>query len=61
MKRKTKKTIDRLIRIGITILCIYLGYTRNVWFYVLAVLAFITAIKGQQWLYDFFRPKIKQK
>lgn len=53
MKKNIGKT-DKVIRIIIGLIAMFLGITESAWFFVLAGMAFITAYTGKCGLYKIF-------
>jgi len=59
-----KKNIDttgRVFRIIVALIAAYLGYTISEWFYILTVIALLTALSGVCPLYDLKKIKITKK
>ena len=50
--KKNVGTVDRVIRAVVAAVAAYLGYSVNAWFYLLAVIALITAALGTCGIYD---------
>jgi hypothetical protein len=58
MEKNIGKT-DRLIRIILGLVSLYLAYAYNIWWLVLTVIALVTAIKQKCPLYSIFKKKAK--
>ena len=52
---------DRVLRLILAIIFLYLGYAASAWFYLLALIAIVTAITGFCGLYALFGIKTSRK
>ena len=58
---KNEATIDRILRIIIGLIFVYLGYTINPWLYIVAAIGIITGLTGYCALYKIFGIKTNKK
>jgi len=58
---KNEATIDRILRIIIGLIFVYLGYTINPWLYIVAAIGIITGLTGYCELYKIFGIKTNKK
>ena len=59
--KQNEGSIDRLIRIIIGLVFVYLGYTISPWLYIVAAIGIITGITGYCGLYKLFGIKTNKK
>jgi len=59
--KQNEGTIDRILRIIVGLVFVYLGYTISPWLYIVAAIGIITGLTGYCALYKLFGIKINKK